>query len=92
MALAAMRFEQAQRKALTAKAGKTPGKPTPTRVAPGPASTAPSQARAGNRTHCMVVRKWLSLAAFHRLVVVTPAHFGAMLTQAGIDSFRWLGD
>jgi hypothetical protein len=50
MALAAMRFEQAQHKALTAKAGKTPGKPTPTRVAPGPANPAPSQARAGNRT------------------------------------------
>jgi hypothetical protein len=57
MALAAMRFEQAQQhvlrssegKALTAKAGKTPGRPTPTRVAPGPASPAPSQARAGNR-------------------------------------------
>ncbi len=56
MALAAMRFEQAQQhvlrssegKALSAKAGKTPSKPTPTRVAPGPAS-APSQARAGNR-------------------------------------------
>ena len=58
MALNAMRFEQAQQhvlrssegKALSAKAGKTPGKPTPTRVAPGPASPAPSQARAGNRT------------------------------------------
>jgi len=57
MALAAMRFEQAQQhvlrssegKALSAKAGKTPGRPTPTRVAPGPASPAPSQARAGNR-------------------------------------------
>jgi hypothetical protein len=49
MALNAMRFEQAQQKALTAKAGKPPGKPTPTRVAPGPASPAPSQARAGNR-------------------------------------------
>jgi hypothetical protein len=47
LALAAMRFEQAQ--ALTAKAGKTPGKQTPTRVAPGPATSAPSQARAGNR-------------------------------------------
>jgi hypothetical protein len=34
---------------LTAKAGKTPGKPTPARVAPGPASSAPAQARAGNR-------------------------------------------
>jgi hypothetical protein len=44
MALAAMRFEQAQQKALAAKAGKTQGKPTPTRVAPGPAS------RVGNRT------------------------------------------
>ena len=51
MALSAMRFEQAQQhvlrssegKALSAKAGKTPGKPTPTRVAPGPAN------RAGNR-------------------------------------------
>src|SRR5260370_4290682 len=51
MALSAMRFEQAQQhvlrssegKALTAKAGKTPGKPTPARVAPGPAT------RAGNR-------------------------------------------
>jgi hypothetical protein len=50
MALNAMRFEQAQQKALTARAGKIPGKPTPTRVAPGPASPAPSQARAGNRT------------------------------------------
>jgi hypothetical protein len=57
MALNAMRFEQAQQhvlrssegKALAAKAGKTPDKPTPTRVAPGPASPAPSQARAGNR-------------------------------------------
>jgi hypothetical protein len=48
MALNAMRFEQAQQKALAAKAGKTPGKPTPTRVAPGPPS-ASSQARAGNR-------------------------------------------
>jgi hypothetical protein len=45
LALSAMRFEQAQQhvlrssegKALSAKAGKTPGKPTPTRVAPGPA-------------------------------------------------------
>src|SRR3984893_6651507 len=51
MALSAMRFEEAQQhvlrssegKALSAKAGKTPGKPTPTRVAPGPVN------RAGNR-------------------------------------------
>jgi hypothetical protein len=57
MALAAMRFEQAQQhvlrssegKALSAKAGKTPGKPTPTRVVPGPATPTPSQARTGNR-------------------------------------------
>jgi hypothetical protein len=45
MALNAMRFEQAQQKALSAKAGKTPGKPTPTCVAPGPTS------RVGNRTN-----------------------------------------
>jgi hypothetical protein len=49
MALNAMRFEQAQQKALAAKAGKTQGKPTPTRVVPGPATPTPSQARAGNR-------------------------------------------
>ena len=57
MALNAMRFEQAQEhvlrssegKALSAKAGKTQGTPTPTRVVPGPATPTPSQARAGNR-------------------------------------------
>ena len=50
MALAAMRFEQAQKKASTVTTANTTARPTPTRVAPGPASTAPSQARAGNRT------------------------------------------
>ena len=55
LALAAMRFEQAQNKASTALAGKTgaaantTARATPTRVAPGPASSAPLQARAGNR-------------------------------------------
>ena len=49
LALAAMRFEQAQQKALSAKAGKTSARTTPTRVAPGPATPAPSQAGAGNR-------------------------------------------
>ena len=54
LALAAMRFEQAQNKASTALAGKTgqaantTARATPTRVAPGPAP-APSQARTGNR-------------------------------------------
>ena len=42
MALAAMRFDRAQQKALAAK---TPARRTPTRVAPGPAG----QTRAGNR-------------------------------------------
>jgi hypothetical protein len=44
MALAAMRFEQAQKKASTVTTANTTARPTPTRVAPGPAS------RAGNRT------------------------------------------
>jgi hypothetical protein len=58
MALNAMRFEQAQKKASpvlrssegTVTTANTTARATPTRVAPGPASPAPSQARAGNRT------------------------------------------
>jgi hypothetical protein len=57
IALAAMCFEQVQRKASpvlrssegAAKAGKTTGRATPTRVAPGPATPTPAQPRAGNR-------------------------------------------
>lgn len=53
LALNAMRFEQAQKHALRSRQGGRAGttaRATPTRVAPGPASSAPSQARAGNRT------------------------------------------
>jgi hypothetical protein len=50
MALNAMRFEQAQKKASTVTTANTTARATPTRVVPGPASPAPSQARAGNRT------------------------------------------
>jgi len=46
LALAAMRFEQAQKQASTARSHAT-AKTTPTRVAPGPAPSAPG--RAGNR-------------------------------------------
>jgi hypothetical protein len=59
LALNAMRFEQAQKKAspvlrssegtVTSGAANTTARAAPTRVAPGPAAPAPSQARGGNQ-------------------------------------------